>query len=172
MRNKSISLTFIAVMLMAVAATTAFAYKEGWTGWFSSASFTYNRNTYTNSGSGGNLYDSTISTRDTFYLGTIGSFPLVYGTDTMWLAPATSMDSTSGGKSTGQTTTSGSGNWFCYGYVKSTSDSFTVWGTWSGTFTYPGGTPYYSASGTRTGSNGAYVTGGFSSSGTRFWYSP
>jgi len=176
MRNKGISLSLIAIMVMAVTATTAFGYYEGWNGWMSSGTFYYNRNPYTCSGSGGVIYDSTISVNDTFYLGIVGQarIPFVYSAvnDTIYLTPSTSMSQTNGGKSTGQSSTTGSGNWFCDGYIVSANQNFTIWGTWSGSFTYPGGTPYYSVTGTRTGSSGAIVTGDFYSSGYRFSYIP
>ena len=180
MRKKSISLTLIAIVVMAVAAPAAFAYEEAWNGWMSSGTFYYNSNPYTYSGSGGTFFDSTSTydeDRDTFYLNIVGTLtiPFVYSAtnDTMYLTVAKAMDSTTGGKETGQITDDEAGGiWYCYGYLVNARQNFTIWGTWDGTFTYGGGTPTYSASGSRTNSTPITVTGGFSSSGSRTYYNP
>jgi len=178
MRKNRIALTIIAVAVICLAATSVYAYTEAWNGWMSSGTLTYNNNDYVHSSSGGTVFDSTYSVeRDTFYLSVVGSFtiPFVYAAanDTIYLTVATPMDSTTGGKETGQVSDdAASGIWAGYGYIVSADLNFTIWGTWDGDFVYGGGTPTYTADGTRTGSNGATVYGDFDSRGSRTYYSP
>lgn len=100
------ALIIIAVAMILVTASSAYAYKETWDGWFSGGYLTYNSYYYYYSGSGGDVCDSTLSTTDLFYIcpgEPVANIPFVCSAldDTIYLT----VSYVSGWKYTGQTGT-------------------------------------------------------------------
>ncbi len=121
----------IAAMLLT--ATSAYGYREAWTGWFRTGTLTYGGNAYVNANTSthGTASDSTYSvTRDTFYQliwTTNKAFVYSAGDDTIYL----SVTAFTGGKETNQSgTKDGNGIW--YGTTVCTIDNqtYSVSGTW------------------------------------------
>ncbi|MBD3286904.1 hypothetical protein GF338_11275 [candidate division WOR-3 bacterium] len=130
MRKKSIPTTLIVILVLAVVATTVFAYCETWEEFiWSNGTLYYNNNAYTCGLEGGYFCDSTAGDDDLFYVNVGGVVvPFTYSTDTIWLT----VSSFGGSKPTGQSgEVEDSGTWSGSAYVKSTSSSYTLGGTWN-----------------------------------------
>lgn len=140
--SKKTLLVIAAVAVMLLGATSAYGYYETWDGWWSSGTIEYDENTYTHSGEGFMIRDSTYSeTRDTFYFssGAVNLMPFVCDDvnppDTIFLALP--LSGTYGGKPTGQSGEKyGIGEWSGTGYDHELVKIFDIEGTWTGTFNY------------------------------------
>lgn len=129
-RKKRTPLILIAIVVMAVAATTAFAYYETWEEFiWSNGTLYYDGNAYTCSFDGGFLCDSTATNVDLFYMKGDGVVvPFDYRGDTIWLT----VSAFSGSKPTGQSgVKEASGTWSGSAYVKSAARTYTLGGTWA-----------------------------------------
>ncbi|MBN2379916.1 hypothetical protein JXM67_08970 [candidate division WOR-3 bacterium] len=141
MRKKRTPLIAIAIAVLAVAATSVFAYYEMWWGFFSDGYLVYNSNYYyhPNPGAGGPICDSTISD-DEFYMtsdGIIVPFIDDVNDDTIWLT----ITDASGSKTTGRSRTKSVTNGAWSGSGRRTApdpdQTFTVIsGTWQAAFMY------------------------------------
>ena len=175
-RNKALILA--AVVMALAAATTAHAYYETWTGWYSQGTIYYNGNAYTRNGEGGDVYDTTYSAyRDTVYsFNGVGHFLFVYsaGSDSIILY----VTSLYGGKDTGTTgTKDGSGDWEAYAVRKKNGIENTwygITGTWdtegSDCFDYNDTPPTYDANWDIDPT--MFLSGGGTSTGYRSDYEP
>jgi hypothetical protein len=178
--SKKTLLLIAGVAIMLTGATSAYAYHEGWDGWFNSGTLYYNSKTYTISGSCFCADDSTFSvTVDTFYVTAVPRIAFIcaagYGDSIFVYIDVTF----TGWKYTGQSgTKAGAGSWSGSGYSNRlmTNKLFDFWGTWASTgnhFYYRPSPPTYTADWVVTGSNPLNaVTGGGTCSGSRTYYIP
>jgi|GEM_PF-3161464 len=138
MRKKRIPTALIAILVVAIAVTSVFAYYETWSGFFwSNGTLTYDGDDYTFSSDTGYLCDSTKTANDSdyFYMrqdGVTLPFACSRTNDTIFLTITKS--GTGGAKATGQSGKKpASGTWAGSAYVKSDAKRYTVSGTWEST---------------------------------------
>lgn len=162
----------IAVMVMLIAATSAFARYEMWTTWFVDGYLIYDSEYFYHPGSsfGAPLCDSTIGDADIFYFAPDAISARFYNSaeDDSLSLTIYKVD-VFGSKDTG---TSGThyctnGQWSGTVYVFSTSTEYSVWGDWNGTFVYGLFQPphYFSGEITFEGSSPTGIDGYGESSG-------
>jgi len=153
-RNKTL-LIIAAVAVMLMGATSASAYYEGWDGWFNSGSLDYDSKTYEYVEGGIGVDDSTVTAvrRDTFYRTAIPAIAFVCAAgpgDSIFVYIATF----TGGKATGEISTTGTGLWTGEGYSDRVKNNwlFDFGGTWETYFNYRPDPPTCEGTWTVTGS--------------------